>query len=178
MGRESEVANSEVANSGVALADSQLAIDFVAAMRRTAAGVAIVTTRQGDVAAGSTVSSFTSLSAAPPSVLVCLNGESRTLDAIRENGFFAANVLSVDQDALAAAFSGGVPSDQRFNQGRWITLVTGAPVLEDALATFDCRVAKRFAFGTHHIVIGEVVAVRASTARPLVYHARQYGRFE
>ena len=155
-----------------------LTADFIAAMRRTAAGVAIVTTRRGDTLTGSTVSSFSSVSAEPPSVLVCLNGESRTLDSIRDSGFFAANVLADDQDVLAAAFSGGVPSDIRFDHGRWTSLVTGAPVLDGALATFDCTVAARFEFGTHHIVVGKVVAVRVGQARPLVYHARQYGRFE
>lgn len=158
-------------------ATDDLSADFVAAMRRTAAGVAIVTTERGGLRAGSTVSSFGSLSADPPSVLVCLNGESRTLDAIRESGFFAANVLADDQDALAEAFSGGVPSEVRFDHGRWVSLATGAPVLADALATFDCRLATRFEFGTHHIVVGEVLAVRIRDARPLVYHARQYGRF-
>ena len=99
-------------------------------MRRTAAGVAIVTTRRGDVPAGVTVSSFGSLSMEPPSVLVCLNGESRTLDAIRESGLFAANVLADHQTDLAEVFSGSVPSEERFEHGRWRNLATGSPILE------------------------------------------------
>ena len=154
-----------------------LAADFVLAMRRTAAGVAIVTTLRGGAPAGVTVSSFGSLSAEPPSVLVCLNGESRTLDAILESRLFAANVLADDHTKLAEAFSGAVPSDQRFSHGHWRTLQTGSPVLEGALASFDCRLARTFEFGTHHILIGEVVAVQVGEARPLVYHARTYGRF-
>ena len=71
---------------GILPEEGPLAADFRLAMRRTAAGVAVVTTRRNDVPAGVTVSSFMSLSFAPPSVLVCLNGESRTLDAIRESG--------------------------------------------------------------------------------------------
>ena len=50
-------------------------------------------------------------------------------------------------------------------------------VLEGALATFDCRLAARFEFGSHHIIVGEVLAVQMADARPLVYHARTYGKF-
>lgn len=157
--------------------DCPLADDFVLAMRRTAAGVAIVTTLRDGVPAGVTVSSFGSLSADPPSVLVALNGESRTLDAILEARSFAANVLADDHSELAKAFSGAVPTDRRFDHGRWIALETGSPVLESALAAFDCRLATTFQFGTHHILVGEVVAIRVGEARPLVYHARTYGRF-
>ena len=154
-----------------------LAEDFVRAMRRTAAGVAIVTTLRNGVPAGVTVSSFGSLSADPPSVLVALNGESRTLDAILESRSFAANVLADDHSELAKAFSGAVPTERRFDHGIWSALETGSPILESALAAFDCRLATTFQFGTHHILVGEVVAIRVGEARPLVYHARTYGRF-
>lgn len=164
-------------SQGIVAGRSGLSADFVLAMRRTAAGVAIVTTRRGGIPAGVTVSSFGSLSLDPPSVLLCLNGESRTLDAICESRVFAANVLADDQTCLAEAFSGAVPIDQRFAHGRWSALETGSPVLEGALATFDCRLAQTFEFGTHHILIGEALAVRVGEARPLVYHARTYGRF-
>lgn len=155
----------------------RLAERFRLAMRRTAAGVAIVTTRRGDARAGVTVSSFGSLSMHPPSVLVCLNGESRTLDAIRDSGLFAANVLADHQTGLAEVFSGSVPAEERFDHGTWRDLATGSPVLEGALATFDCRLATTFQFGTHHIIVGEVLAVEVGDAPPLVYHAKTYGRF-
>ena len=155
----------------------RLAADVRLAMRRTAAGVAIVTTRRDGAPAGVTVSSFGSLSLEPPSVLVCLNGESRTLDAIRASGSFAANVLADDQTDLAEVFSGTLSGEARFAHGEWVELSTGAPVLNGALATFDCRLAKTFEFGTHHIIVGEVLAVKVGDARPLVYHARTYGRF-
>lgn len=167
----------DIASREGATDDSTLAADFVLAMRRTAAGVAIVTTLRDGIPAGVTVSSFGSLSADPPSVLVALNGESRTLDAILGSRIFAANVLADDHSELARAFSGAVPSERRFGYGTWGVLETGAPVLEGALATFDCRLATTFEFGTHHILVGEVVAIRAGEAKPLVYHAQTYGRF-
>ena len=126
---------------------------------------------------GLTVSSFVSLSFAPPSILVCLNGESSTLDAIRESGVLAVNILSDAQIGIAEVFAGAQRGEARFEHGEWVDGVSGAPVLKEAIAAFDCRLAKTFEFGTHHIVIGEVLAVEVGEAKPLLYHARTYGRF-
>ena len=150
---------------------------FRVAMRHTAAGVAVVTTRRRDQPSGLTVSSFVSLSFAPPSILVCLNGESSTLDAIRESGILAVNILADHQIGIAEAFAGGQRGDARFEHGEWETLTTGAPVLRESIASFDCRLATTLAYGTHHIVIGDVVAIEVGEPKPLLYHARTYGRF-
>jgi flavin reductase (DIM6/NTAB) family NADH-FMN oxidoreductase RutF len=152
-----------------------LSHDMRMAMRRTAAGVAIVTTLQDGEPVGITVSSFGPLSLDPPSVLACLNCESRTLAAIRASGFFAANVLADDQADLAEVFSR--TTAHRFSHGRWTVLATGAPALEGAVATFDCRLSTSFEYGSHRIIVGEVEAVSMREAPPLVYHARTYGRF-
>jgi len=51
-------------------------------MRRFATGVTIVTTRNGDVIHGFTVNAFASVTAEPPTVLVCVN---RTRARIRSS---------------------------------------------------------------------------------------------
>ncbi len=157
--------------------EDPLVQNFRLAMRRTAAAVAVVTTRRGGLPSGLTVSSFVSVSFAPPSILVCLNGESATLDAIRESGVMAVNILAENQIDIAEVFAGAQRGEARFDHGEWMDGVTGSPVLKDAIAAFDCRLAKTFEFGTHHIVIGELVAVEVGEAKPLLYHARTYGRF-
>ena len=59
--------------------------------------------------------------------------------------------------------------DDRFAAGRWRALATGAPALDWArCASFDCRVASSFDFGTHRIVIGEVVEVVEQIRRSAV----------
>jgi len=74
--------------------------------------------------------------------------------------------------ALALTFSGqkGVDGDDRFGFGRWTTAATGAPVLEDALVSFDCQLRQEFETKTHSVFIGDVrdVSFRGE-ARPLVY---------
>ena len=56
-----------------------------------AATVTVVTTDGPAGMAGATVSAFTSLSADPPSVLVCLKADSRIAQTVRDNGVGVAN---------------------------------------------------------------------------------------
>ena len=70
---------------------------FITAMRQVAATVTVVTTDGPAGQSGATVSAFTSLSADPPSVLVCLKADSRIAKAVRDNGVFCVNILPVRQ---------------------------------------------------------------------------------
>ncbi|HMN74281.1 MAG TPA: flavin reductase family protein [Rhodoblastus sp.] len=142
---------------------------FRDAMRRTAAGVAVVTTQGPAGRGGITVSSFCSLSLEPPSVLVCIRRNSTTLQRILGNQVFAANVLAQDQSELAAAFaSPATPHERRFALGRWEE-GPGGPTLAGAVAHFDCKLAHVHDYGSHTIVIGEVVEAASHDARPLIY---------
>jgi flavin reductase (DIM6/NTAB) family NADH-FMN oxidoreductase RutF len=152
---------------------------FVGAMRNAATGVNIVTTDGAAGRFGVTVSAFSSVSAEPPLVLVCINRKSPLAAAICANGCFGVNVLSSDQRDLAASFAGypssGVPYD--FGTTRWEESVSGAPVLAGAVAGFDCVLATSHNAGSHRIFIGRVVGATSQSARPLLYTNREYGRF-
>ncbi|MFT4099299.1 MAG: flavin reductase family protein [Rhodoblastus sp.] len=149
---------------------------FRDAMRRTAAGVAVVTTEGAAGRGGITVSSFCSLSLTPPSVLVCIRRDSTTLKRIQANGVFAANVLAQDQSELAAAFaSPATPHERRFALGRWET-GPGGPVVTGAVAHFDCKLAHVHDYGSHTIVIGEVLEAASHDARPLIYAEQAFHR--
>ena len=64
---------------------------------------------------------------------------------------------------------------ERFSHGNWDTLVTGAPALVDAIATYDCRIVKMVPHASHTILIGEVAALRLGGHNPaLVYMDRSY----
>lgn len=148
------------------------------AMRRAASSVAIVTTEGHAGRAGVTVSSFTSLSLEPPSVLVCVHGESRALPAILANGVFAVSLLGEDQSRVARAFAGQVPElrEDRFGAAEWQMIHTGAPVAAGAVAGFDCRLSQQIEFGTHRILIGEVLGAVLQPRRPLVYLDKNFHR--
>ena len=155
-----------------------LADRFRETMRRTASGVAILTTDGAAGRAGITVSTLCSLSMEPPSVVACVHRDNRALDTILANGVFAANVLAEDQEIVAKAFAGMIAEmrEDRFASGRWQQLATSAPVLQGALAAFDCKIASTFDFGTHRILIGEVVEVASTNGDPLLFADRNFRR--
>lgn len=157
------------------------AAQFKEAMRCLAAGVTIVTTVHEGVRSGLTATAVTSLSADPPQILVCVNRSAGAHDLIHRGSRMCVNVLRHSHQNLAARFAGqnGVFGEDRFDAGRWTTLKTGAPVLADAIASFDCIVSERVQASTHTIFIGRVVDVRARpTAKPLVYASGTYARLE
>lgn len=92
----------------------------------------------------------------------------------RSNAVFAVNILREGQEELSNRFA--FSQEDRFAVGNWTTAVTGAPVLEDALAWLDCTVYSRHTAGTHTIYIGEVQAsnVIEPDGLPLVYWNRAY----
>lgn len=147
--------------------------DFKQAMRQCAGAVALVTVgAEHGKRTGLTVTSACSLSDNPPSLIVCVNRNASAHTRIREEGAFAINFLHEDHALLALTFSGqkGVNGDDRFAFGQWTRGVTGAPVLTDAVAAFDCVLSKEFETGTHSIFVGEVRGVSHSDgAAPLVY---------
>ena len=151
---------------------------FVAAMRGTVTGVNIVTTDGAAGRFGVTVSAFSSVSAEPPMVLVCINRRSPVSDALATNGCFAVNVLSASQRSLADTFAGSPDGSTPYDFGaaRWNAFATGAPMLSGAIAGFDCALATTVDAGTHRIFIGRVVDVGTTTADPLLYSNRKYGR--
>jgi len=154
------------------------ATDFTNAMGNAATGVNVVTTAGPGGRFGVTVSAMSSLSASPPSLLVCIHRQSPVADAIAANGAFCVNVLGSAQAALSDIFAGraAVTGGDRFGRGEWDRLETGAPALGGAVASFDCRLAEAHAFGTHQMFVGLVVAVREGGGAPLIYHNRAYGR--
>lgn len=143
---------------------------FKAAMRNLASGVAVITSVQNGQRGGMTATAVCSLSAQPPQLLVCVNRRASTHGLITESRKFCVNLLADRHAPVAAVFASEATWDQRFEAGRWISLSTGAPVLSDASAAFDCEVVERIDSATHSIFIGRVVDVWATPdAAPLVY---------
>lgn len=140
---------------------------FREAMRQLPGGVAIITAGRDKEVSGMTVSSLLSLSIDSPTVLVSINRKSSSWPLIERFGFFAASVLASDHLPLAERFSGrhGLSGPQRFDESAWTTLMTGAPVLRDALAAFDCEVENIVPHHSHSIVIGRALRTNRSPGR-------------
>ncbi|WP_226624632.1 flavin reductase family protein [Alloyangia pacifica] len=151
--------------------------DFKSGMRRLAAGVSLITCECNGVRHGLIATAVTSLSAEPPSLLICVNASASIHEHLSEAESFCVNVLSREQQDVATRFATPKDRETRFEIGDWSELETGAPALRGAQVSFDCRPAQKSVFGTHTIFIGEVVAVTdwGSASDPLLYHD---GRFE
>jgi flavin reductase (DIM6/NTAB) family NADH-FMN oxidoreductase RutF len=147
---------------------------FRHAMREFAAGVSIVACGAGDARSGCTVTALTSLSLAPPTLLVCLSRDAQTLKRLSETRAFSVNLLGARHRDLADRFASrlGERGAARFAVGRWTTLATGSPVLADALTAIDCRVEEILERHTHAIVIGSVAAVQRGETGPALAHWR------
>jgi flavin reductase (DIM6/NTAB) family NADH-FMN oxidoreductase RutF len=153
--------------------------DFIDAMRLLPAGVTIVTAGTKGRRCGFTATAVCSVAAEPPHLLVCANRAMHTHEIINETGHFAVNLLHAGDAALADRFGGrtGIEGEERFFGRRWTTFVSGAPVLTDACAVFDCALVERLAVATHDVLIGRVLEVRRSDGDDaLVYVDRDYGR--
>jgi len=153
--------------------------EFLQAMSRAANSVTVVTTDGVAGRVGVTVSAMCSVSVDDPSptILVCVHNLSPACAAIRTNGAFCANLLSEDQCTISDSFAGRseASGEKKFDCATWHNQVTGSPVLDDALASFDCKLLHDVLVGTHRIFIGQVEHVGSgSIGKPLVYHDRQY----
>ena len=150
---------------------------FRHAMRAFSSGVAIVACGEGEARAGCTATSLASLSLAPPTLIVCLARSSSTLIGLREAGAFSINLLAARHQALAHRFSGhsGVHGPRRFDRAQRVTLSTGAPVLTDAVAAFDCLVEEVIERHSHAIVLGAVVSLKEGVDEAVL--ARRRGEY-
>lgn len=147
------------------------------AMARLGAAVNVITTIGPGGKRGFTASAVCSVTDAPPTLLVCLNRTSDSNLALKENKVLCVNTLAADQQDLSPVFAGMTVGDYdtRFATATWSTLATGAPVLDGALVSFDCRVTEWTEIGTHSVFFCEVEAVRtAPSGAGLIYFGRNY----
>lgn len=150
---------------------------FKLGMRGLAHAVNIITAAHGGRRYGMTATAVCSVSAEPPTVLVCLNRGSETHAGVSKSRAFCVNVLRAEDSDLSNLFSGTQAGERRFASREWSKLATGSPVLVDALVCFDCRVVKKLAHGSHTIFLGQVQQVLfGKKGKALLYAEGQYSK--
>jgi flavin reductase (DIM6/NTAB) family NADH-FMN oxidoreductase RutF len=142
-------------------------------------GVTIVTCRVGPRTHGITVNSFTSLSLDPPLVLVCIDRTTIAYQMIPEAGTFAINFLGETQRRICDYFAKRLAPDpnDEFAEIPHRLGASGAPLVDGAVATIECRLIERYPGGDHDIFVGEVIdaAIRADDL-PLVFYRGRFPR--
>lgn len=140
---------------------------------RFATGVTVITTRAPDGRpVGMVANSFSSVSLEPALVLWSIGLGAPSLSAFRAHSGFAINVMGVEDQALTMQFAR--PSDDKFAGVDWYNGYAGVPVLDRALAVFECRTVNRMAGGDHEIFLGEVQAFAEREGEPLLFHRGQF----
>jgi flavin reductase (DIM6/NTAB) family NADH-FMN oxidoreductase RutF len=136
-------------------------------------GVAVLTTRASNgTPHGLTVNAFCSLSLTPPLVLVAVDRVCSVLETFEESGHFAINFLSSEQRHLSVRFS-ELP-EGRFPGISWIPGAEGAPLIEGAIGSVECRTTQIIDAGDHRALIGEVIAASVGEGDPLVFFRSSY----
>lgn len=150
--------------------------DFKLVMRRWASTVNVITTRSDGLIYGLTATAFSSLSAEPPLVFVCVNRKGRTHPMIENSGIFCVNFLAPEMKHISDRFAGRIPDEERFKDLAHHAAATGAPVLDEAVAYLDCNVHEAFVAGDHTIFVGMVQAggVQRPDLAPLLYFNGKY----
>ena len=149
-------------------------LQFRQALGLFATGVTIITARgvQGELV-GLTANSFSSVSLEPPLVLWSLALRSASMQVLRSCSHYAINVLGAEHEALARQFAS--KDIDRFAGVVWQPGLAGAPLIEGAIAHFECRNRSRYAEGDHLIFVGEVERCsQRSGAAPLVYQGSRF----
>lgn len=146
-------------------------------MARFAAAVHIVTTDGPAGPCGFTASAVCSVTDEPPTLLVCLNRPSGLHTIFERNAVFCVNTLAGNQRSLSETFAhrSGMSMAERFALPVWEKRKTGAPVLQGALVSFDCRLVGAQEVGTHWVMYGGVddVLISGGTTA-LLYANRAY----
>ena len=148
--------------------------EFRDALGQFATGVAVVTAEVDGTLLGSTVSSFNSVSLAPPLILFSLARSAQTFSLWLQAKHFGITVLGESQNDVSNRFA-------RRGAEKWSGLAPlrgarGVPLVRGGLVAFECE---KYAFhegGDHEIVVGRVLSFTRSEARPLLFYGGRYQR--
>ncbi|MGE0408189.1 MAG: flavin reductase family protein [Amphiplicatus sp.] len=149
------------------------------AFGRYATGVAIAGCAAPNAGGGGaptllTINSFASVSLAPPLVLWCIERRTSVFPDFMAADGYSINILHAGQQSLSERFAKHAPPPLPADD--YEIWETGAPILKDRLAAFDCRIAERHIAGDHVILVAEIVRFESRGGAPLLYYASRYAK--
>jgi flavin reductase (DIM6/NTAB) family NADH-FMN oxidoreductase RutF len=150
--------------------------DFRNVLSHFASGVTIVTTCDADQRpTGLTASAFSSVSLDPPLVLICVDHKSNSFPHLQGSGKFAINILHREHENLSRRFASS-KIDNKFDGVEFRLGALGLPLIDEALASLECRTVNAHVEGDHTIFVGRVESITVGTGEPLVYYRGRYHR--
>ncbi|MBI2803070.1 MAG: flavin reductase family protein [Gammaproteobacteria bacterium] len=134
-------------------------------------GIVVVTCEDDGKVHGMTVNSFTSVSLAPPTVLISVKA-GKTNRLITRNGRYGACILSETQLPYSAHFSGRPQESLRPE----FVVRDRVPTLQSCLAWFECAVLEKVEVHDHSLFVAQVTACGNEDGTPLMFYASRYHR--
>ena len=129
-----------------------------------------MSTRDQDFIAAGTVSWVSQASFEPTLVTVAVKKQSDLHETIEKSRLFAVNIVGKNNEDMPAPFAENTKiEDNKLNGYAFEDGETGAPILKDVPAYFECKVIEDITIGDHSIFVSEVVGggVRDAEAIPL-----------
>ena len=138
--------------------------------RRITSGVYIVGVASREHRNAFTAAWVVPVSFQPLLLALSINPGHSSYRLLKEGRAFSVNVLRKDEADLAAHFAKPAHID-KIAAVAWRTGKTGVPLLEDAVARFECELTGEFPAGDHALVLGRVVdgILLQPEAEPLTY---------
>lgn len=140
------------------------------ALGEFATGVAIVTAQGPDgMPVGMTMSSFNSVSLDPPLILFSVNRGAYSLRAMLSANGYAVNILARTQEGISSRFASALAN--KWDQVKVTAGYAQAPLIEGALAHFECDPYAKYDGGDHVIFVARVVrhSTHPSRSAPLIF---------
>jgi flavin reductase (DIM6/NTAB) family NADH-FMN oxidoreductase RutF len=147
-------------------------------MGHFASGVTIMTTTASGRMHGMTVSAFSSQSLDPLLILVSVERSTEMHKLLMASRTFAINILGEHGEGTARFFADNARlKGPEFVEGAYHLGVSGAPLLNEAVAYLEATVESTLHAGDHSIIVGRVTALEVrSDDEPLVYFRSGYRR--
>ncbi|WP_214409488.1 flavin reductase family protein [Sphaerisporangium fuscum] len=136
--------------------------EYTEAMRQLVAGVTVVTVRDGRDDIGTTVTTFASLSADPPMVMLSLTSSAYLCEVLLRQDRWAASLLSGGQAVVASRFATpGRPSARLLLAGtpHHRGTHTEAFVVDGGVAALEAETARVIPGGDHTLFLAQVLGV-------------------
>lgn len=143
--------------------------------------VPIVAASDAHGPAGLLALSVSHVSATPPIMSVAVGHSTSALATIRNAASFSINYLPEDESQTAEIFGGrrNIDGPDRFSDGRWTALRTGAPIFINAALALDCIVEKVLEYGETDLFLGRIVDHRLDRTRlPLISFQGRFAGLE
>ncbi len=139
------------------------------ALKKLTHGVYVIGVIDGKTTHAFTAAWVMHVSFSPVLLAISIHPEHKSYTLLKQGKVCSVNVLEQQQMDLAAHFGTSGLVD-KMSVGQWTTATTGAPILEQSLAYFDCKVSHETTAGDHRLLICEVVDAKVlREGQPMMY---------